>query len=300
LTFYLKKTSFAPTYLWQVSDDIADNPVNILTICVTLKKKMPTGKELVEIVKATPRIIEPVYDDLARPGVKKVGKALSTVLDLSNTILLPIKLINEKSRLLFKRHMDYYEKKISNINEDKIINVPSEIGIPILDKLTYTSNDKIADLFINLLHKASSIDTINIAHPSFVDFISRLSLDEASIIKYLKGKSDLPCVSLLGYPKKNVGYNIILKNITDLNDKIKLDFPNNIIVYLDNLISMGLLTRDENRSNATKDFYKTVLDKVEIKKNELKKENKFKKFEITNGIYSVTDFGKLFIEACNG
>jgi len=259
---------------------------------------MTTGKELAEIVKATPRIIELVYDDLARPGVKKVGKALSTVLELSNTILLPIKLINEKSRLLFKRHMDSYEQKLSNINEDKIIDVPSEIGIPIIDKLTYTSNNEIADLFTNLLLKASSIDTINIAHPSFVDFISRLSLDEVYIVKYLKGKSDLPCASLLGYLKEKEGYNIISKNITDINDKIKLDFPDNIIVYLDNLISMGLLTRNENRSNATKYFYKTVHYNIEIKKKELEKEDKFKKFEITDGIYSVTDFGKLFIDAC--
>ena len=69
-----------------------------------------------------------------------------------------------------------------------------QIGVPIIEKLGYITNDEIADLFTNLLTKASSVDTVNLAHPSFVQLIERLSVDEARIIKYLFNKEDIPCI----------------------------------------------------------------------------------------------------------
>lgn len=48
-------------------------------------------------------ILPQVYMDLAQPGVKAVGQALGTVLELSSTILLPLKLMNEKAKLFLPK-----------------------------------------------------------------------------------------------------------------------------------------------------------------------------------------------------
>jgi hypothetical protein len=57
------------------------------------------------------KILTLVYDDLAKPGVQQVGKALSTVLGLGNTALLPLKLANEKAQLWYTKHMEEYRRK---------------------------------------------------------------------------------------------------------------------------------------------------------------------------------------------
>jgi len=82
-------------------------------------------------------------------------------------MLLPIKLLNEKFKLNFERNLDDYKKKLEAIPEEKICDVNPQIGTPIIEKLTYTTNEEIADLFTSFLTKASNTETVNQDHPSF-------------------------------------------------------------------------------------------------------------------------------------
>ena len=129
-----------------------------------------------------------IYPGLAQPGVKKVGQTLETVLDLSNTILLPIRLINDKVRLVYSGNIKKYEQKLSQIDQTDIVAVPPEIGIPVIDKLTYYTNEELAELFINLLVTASSGKTVENAHPSYLKIIEQLSVDEARILRLFSKK----------------------------------------------------------------------------------------------------------------
>ena len=43
-----------------------------------------------------PNILGQIYEDLAQSSVKAVGNALGTVFEFSTSILLPVKLLNEK------------------------------------------------------------------------------------------------------------------------------------------------------------------------------------------------------------
>lgn len=126
------------------------------------------NNEIIGLVKETPKILTTIYGDLAQPSVRKVGTALETVFEFSTSLLLPLKLINEKFKLNFEKRLNDYKKKLEEIPDDKICEVNPQIGTPLIEKLSYTTNDEIADLFTNLLTKASSIDTVNLAHPSFV------------------------------------------------------------------------------------------------------------------------------------
>ena len=149
------------------------------------------ANEIVELVKATPNILGQVYGDLAQPSVKAVGNALGTVFEFSTSFLLPVKLLNEKFKLNFTKRLNEYKEKLEQVPEEKRCEVHPQIGTPIIEKLSYTTNDEISDMFTTLLANASNVDMVNTAHPSFVNMIERMSPDEARILKYLQGKDNI-------------------------------------------------------------------------------------------------------------
>lgn len=253
------------------------------------------------LVKETPQILTTIYGDLAQPSVKKVGIALETVFEFSTSLLLPLKLLNEKFRLNFEKRLNDYKKKLEEVPEEKICEVNPQIGTPLLEKLSYTTNDEIADLFLNLLAKASITDKINLAHPSFVQLIERLSVDEARIVKYLINKDIIPCISFRAYLNENKGFSELLRNATLIQFEIELLFPESINTYLNNLTSMGILDISHRLHMMDENLYNPIYKKYEyeaINENHLRT-GKFGRISKENSYYQITDFGKAFILACN-
>lgn len=262
---------------------------------------MEAGKELLGLVKDVPQVLTTIYTDLAQPGVKKVGTALETVLEFSTSFLLPVKLLNEKFKLNFAKRLNEYKEKLDSIPEEEVCEVNPQIGTPLIDKLSYTTNDEIADLFTSLLTKASSKKTVNMAHPSFVQLIERLSIDEARIIKHLINKNIIPCVSFRAYMKENKGFHEILKTGTSLHTEVELLFPQNINTYLDNLVSMGILDISHGLHKMDNNIYEPLykLHNYEFVSEKYVKTEIFTKIEKKNSYFQITDFGKLFIRACS-
>ena len=262
---------------------------------------MASGNELIGLVKETPQILLTIYGDLAQPSVKKVGTALETVFEFSTSLLLPIKLLNEKFKLNFEKRLNEYKEKIEQISEENLCEVNPQIGTPIIEKLSYTTNDEIANLFTNLLTKASSTETVNLAHPAFVQLIERLSVDEARIIKYLLNKDIIPCISFRAHLKENNGFQEILKNGTLIQFEIELLFPQNIKTYLDNLSSMGILDVSHGLHKKDENIYNPLYEKYTYETvNESYSETTiFKNVSKIKSYYQITDFGKAFIIACN-
>jgi hypothetical protein len=258
------------------------------------------GNELLGLVKETPQILLTIYGDLAQPSVKKVGTALETVFEFSTSLLLPVKLLNEKFKINFEKRLNDYKDKIEQIPEDKLCEVNPQIGTPLIEKLSYTTNDEIADLFTNLLIKASSTDTVNLAHPAFVQLIERLSVDEVRIVKHLLNKDTIPCISLRAQLQE-VGFHEILRNGTLIQFEIELLFPQNIKTYLDNLTSMGILDISHGLQQQSEDVYNPIYEKYAYDnvKDNYTKTSAFKDVTKHKSYYQITDFGKAFVCACN-
>ena len=231
---------------------------------------------------------------------------MSTIVNVGNTALWPIKWFNERTKMYFEDNLKKYEKKLEEIPEEKITEVPTEISNPILDRFTYVSNEELSSAFINLLTSASSNETVKYAHPGFIQIIDRISPDEARILKYLSFNDSIPVLNIKHHynPEKLSQYKLVIKGRTGLEDKIDLNFQENLITYLNNLESLGLI-RERN-------FYFVKLE-TEFEKIEKKLENeinlifshyngeelkKYKKEE--KKMYEITDFGYMFIKACIG
>lgn len=253
-------------------------------------------------------IISMVYTDLAQPGVKKVGQALSTVLDLSNTVLMPIKLLNEKVKANFNSNMKRYEQKLNDIENDKILPVPPEIGIPILEKFTYYTNEELAGLFVNLLAAASSKDTICDAHPSYIYIVEQLSVDEARILNFIaqNKRETIPFVYLKANVKGKNPVKDFIKNlnmITLLPDKIELLFPEKIQMYLENLCSKKLLESYWDCSDPScMEEYEGLRFKTDKMKESFEEAIKsydviFEEPEVRLGFCRLTSLGSSFLSA---
>ncbi|MEP7269563.1 MAG: Abi-alpha family protein, partial [Saprospiraceae bacterium] len=120
-----------------------------------------------EVAKQSVKQLAPeIYSDGIKPGMKKLGAALETVIDLINTCLVPVAILNDRARLVWDKHLinrqKYlldYEQNLLKIPEEKIVSPIPEIAVPILQRLEYTQNDQLAKMFLNLLTTASNSDT---------------------------------------------------------------------------------------------------------------------------------------------
>lgn len=257
------------------------------------------ANEIVDLVKATPNILGQVYGDLAKPSVTAVGKALGTVFEFSTSFLLPVKLLNEKFKLNFTKRLDEYKEKLEQIPDEKQCEVHPQIGTPIIEKLSYTTNDEISDLFTTLLANASNIDMVNTAHPSFVSMIERMSPDEARILKYLRGKTEILYCTFNGNVLEGKGYQTLACHVTLLPNEVDLEFPENTNAYLANFISLGILIDMSSISKVDKTIYNKIREKWGLKQKESQLvPNIFKSISVKESFFEVTDFGKLFIQAC--
>lgn len=254
---------------------------------------------ITELIKGSPNILGQIYKDLAQPSVRAVGSALGTVFEFSTSFLLPVKLLNEKIKLIFTKNLNDYKDKLEKVSEEKICEVHPQIGIPIIEKLTYTTNAEIADLFTTLLVNASNIDMGYTAHPSFINIIERLTPDEARIIKYLKDKSDILYCDFRALTGKNNGYVDVAQYLTLVPFEVELQYPDNINAYFANLVSLGILIDMNGTHKLDQKVYDQIKDKYEFEEYKLNIDTKyFIGFTTNDSFFKVTDFGKLFIAAC--
>ncbi len=255
--------------------------------------------QITDLIKATPNILGQVYEDLAQPSVRAVGNALGTVFEFSTSMLLPVKLLNEKFKLNFTKNLNDYKNKLEEIPVENRCEVHPQIGTPIVEKLSYTTNDEIADLFTTLLANASNIDMAHTAHPSFANMIEKLSPDEARIINYLKGREDIQYCDFRGNAKDGEGYINIREHITLIPFEVALTFPNNTNAYLSNLVSMGILFDMDGTYRVDQTIYNKIKQEYDFERlNSQLVPDRFKSLVVNNSYYKVTDFGKLFIKAC--
>ena len=67
---------------------------------------------VIEVIKGVPNILGMLYIDLVQPNVKVVGDALGTVFEFSTSILLPLKLCNEKFKVNFTKRLNTGRKTL--------------------------------------------------------------------------------------------------------------------------------------------------------------------------------------------
>ncbi len=254
--------------------------------------------QLLKDVLQVPGLLKEIYGDLAKPGVTQAGKALSTVIGLANTILLPFHWANERTRLAVENNLEKYRKRLEAVPEEEITPVRPEIGVPILEKLCYVTDEELSDLYVNLLAKASCVDTAQFAHPSFVNIINNLSPDEAVLLKEMHRRDALAFLTARLLIKDAAGWLVVGDLLTGVEKQIHLSFSGNIIAYFSNFEGLGLIAIRRDDFLSDRSLYR---DLETLYRPTFTPANYDPEKDILNfqtGFMDITPFGELFMTAC--
>lgn len=249
----------------------------------------------VDISKSANKTLEA----LCFPAAEQAGKAIGNIIGLINTMTLPAKFAN----VWAERNFEKYAEKLKDIPKENIKEVEPEIGIPLIDKLSYTSNNDLAEAYANLLAKASNKDDVDLVHPGFINKINSMAPDEIRILEYLKDKNDIEYIFFRvkndQQTKWNLGYKLTgLENIFGLTSE-------KIQIHIENLISLNILEDKEGVWFNVEDGYNKLIElykDTEIEyKNFIEANEHYGKGRILfigKSYYKVTTIGQTFIKAC--
>nr|WP_280142881.1 DUF4393 domain-containing protein [Paenibacillus sp. 453mf] len=197
------------------------------------------------------------------------------------------------------------------MDENKRIEIPLELSVPAIEKMSYTSNSQINEMYVNLLTKGASSETIYLAHPGFILTISSLSFDEALLLKHLyeQERKTIPLVQFKVHS--------IISNETDILTSQRgysylphicgFHFPENDNLYIYNLTGLGILEKvedsiDTEYEHEYRKLEQELMEEKEAFLKEMIKTHSLGQFytaHYVRSFYRVTDYGVQFLKACN-
>jgi len=184
---------------------------------------------------------------------------------------------------------------------------PTELSVPLIEQLSYTENDDLAEILIQLLAASGSKSKQHLVHPSMVNAARNLAPDEALILKWF-GQSKVSGLSMISYssrdprPEKKNASIILRQYFSYLDDIPGLQFPENVELYAENLLSLGLfrtiegffLAEGASGENKPHQEYDRLKEKAQ---GEFEPHNKNAVFSNEKYMFRVTDKGRMFIKA---
>ncbi|MGJ8536794.1 MAG: DUF4393 domain-containing protein [Parasphingopyxis sp.] len=240
-----------------------------------------------------------VYKDLAQPGVTQVGKALGTIIGLGNTILLPLRLMNEYTRKFEEKNFEEIAARFSKIPEEETVEVPPEIGVPIMESLSYTKDATLREMYIELLAKSATASQCGRAHPSFSNIIASLSPDEAVLIKNFQNRDTFPYVVIELKLPSGKGQSVIHDIQIIPPEGVK--FPDNIPLYISNFAGLGIIELRRDGHLTASGVYDPIIKFLESKYRlpatvNVGGQNRSVNYAKQYG--KILPFGKMFMTAC--
>lgn len=254
------------------------------------------------VLETSNNILLEVYGDLLKPGVSQVGQAIGTLLGYGNTILMPLALKNEKSKVTIQSNLNNYRQKLEEIPEENIQSVVPEIGVPILEKLMYVSDETLVELYTELLAKASDKEQCESTHPSFVNIINNLSPKEVLLLERINSTS-------LAFVNTNI---VVGSNVHPVEQILELaliedTYDKNYTAYISNLAGLGLIEVTLEQHIVETQIYQRLEELIRrtytgapsvFDKNKITASLKNGNIEFNRGLIKTSNFGTLFLTAC--
>lgn len=254
-----------------------------------------------DIIDATTGLVKaiPVYEDALQPAAKELGKTFETVVKTINLALAPL----SGTIWAFEKIKDYVSdslaRKLSNVKSENIITPDIMVVGPAFEALRYSGQNKILrELYANLIANSMDKETVEMAHPSFVEIIKNLTSEEALIIQSFIPGIYKPIMDFKLKFKSNGGESNLLTNISTIGEEAGCKSPIMTPKYIDNLCRLGILHIPPGRSLTDKDFYLKIRNMPEVLSAKLKSETEHTSIVEEEKYVELTEFGMLFQAAC--
>jgi len=264
--------------------------------------KMSDESKIKNTAEAVKGIFEavPVYQDGLQPAVKQIGIALETVAKTVNVALSPISILvwgydQIRDFILVKVSENLKNTPIEDIQTPK----PNIAG-PAIEALRFTGQDeKLRELFSNLL--ATSMDSITseLAYPSFVEIIKQMTSDEARLVALFNENRPFPIINLRFESNlAGVGGVDILRNFSHFGEEAKCERIDMVPAYLDNLCRLGIIEVPQTLEYTGAGIYEPLENNPKIRAAIKKMNTSNKNAVIEKKGIRTTQLGNIFISAC--
>jgi len=281
---------------------------------------------MIEEIKAVKEIAQAnakaVYEDAAQPSIRVVGKSLAQCVSLFVT---PVGRMSE----IFERNIHRYIDKLEGLEEEDLIAPDTRILVPILEKMRFTDEEKVADYYAEILATASKKEHAKKVLVTFIEILNRLTADEIKILEYINSplnqikvpelteeeaknygiskniqtldiSGSLPVIDIHQKTKEQTGYRVLKKNFNCLREYIELSSPENIDSYIDNMISLGLLEkRHMFRFAIDKIYYHLENHPIVLAIKKKIESNPKLIIEFEDGRIDITDLGRKLLALCS-
>lgn len=259
-----------------------------------IKDVFGTGEVVTEIVKQTGEMAKEPIANIVNPTSKTTGVRLADIIDLVFTPIEIAKIYKDHKVELFKSKLS---EKIGAIPTEKRVAPPINIVFPAVEAAKYYIDDeKLRDMFAELIANSMNADTSNLTHPSYVEIIKQLSpMDATNIAAFKKA----PFQTIVDYIlKSNVDFPIVTNVVLNLSSNRDIYAISNSIT---NLLRLGLLERDFSIHADTDDKYmdEDLIQQVQSSVSESGDELR-KMINVKHGFIRTTTYGRLFIATCIG
>lgn len=183
-------------------------------------------------------------------------------------------------------------EKLKHIAEERIVEPEPYVAVPALQQLSYSfDSEELRELYANLLASSMNADTKFDVHPAFVDIIKQLTPDEAKLLRYFSKQEVIPAVSVHLKSSSGSGYTVLERIRVAIPNDV-LFFPQNVGVYVENLIRLKLLDIPAGTRYTAESLYTPLEDTADYIGSGKDR------IEFNRMVIDFTSFGKQFIKIC--
>ena len=194
-----------------------------------------------------------LYDDVLQPGMQETGKIIARIPQAINAALVGVDCWVEEKKYRLDETKKLLEKKLENVDPEKIVPPQPYVAIPALQAISYCmDSSELKNMFANLLSNSMNSDTKNSVHPSYVEIIKQLSPLDCSHLEVFSNSKRLPIAQYI-IEKKQLYLSTIREHIFLSNPNYQ-DINANA-VSISNLVRLGLIEVTYGKSLVNQEQY---------------------------------------------
>lgn len=246
----------------------------------------------------------------ARAAGAELAKALKTVGEFANTLLLPLAAANYGAR----KFRDYMTSKFANELAGHLAGTPSESVIPpravvagpVLDALVYAHEEgELRHLYLALLARAMDARQSTDAHPAFVDVLKQIDSAEVELLRaVLCSDGIVPIVAIRARGERGVVD--VYSDVLDWRSDGKPRSGKELLAYVRNWTRLGLVKVDYTEHLTLPGSYAWIAQRPEYvgavnayREMNAASSDDPKVVVAMRGVLEITSWGEAFASAVN-
>lgn len=251
-----------------------------------------------------------LYKDLLQPSTQQVGTAVGTVVGLLNIFTLPLRAINDVTKIKYEKFLEELKERTQQIPPENLITPEiSTVGPALLDLSFSINEDDVRNMYMNLLlHSMDSrADQANLR--AFVQIMKQLSPFEARLFHFLfENVNAYPAASIYISCKPSEQFSeqkfyTVKSDILLIEPSFENASEELINLALQNFLRLGLIERDTSwipdpdrytfitSSETYRDMYEKLHTKSETSEE-------FDTIDSMKFFLTLTSFGEAFLKTC--